>query len=72
MADKPNLFEARDLSPAFCADRQGNRKYTGPDRRKLDRRGNNDRRTTVRFDPQAEDRRLLTGRRADDSALRFW
>ncbi|MCR9186076.1 MAG: hypothetical protein NXH81_11825 [Halieaceae bacterium] len=72
MPDKPPLFEARDLSPAFCADRQGKRKYAGPDRRRLDRRSNADRRTTVRFDAHSEDRRLLPGRRADDAALRFW
>jgi|TARA_R100000005_G_scaffold96452_2_gene83450 hypothetical protein len=72
MSDKPTLFEARDLSPAFCADRQGNRKYTGPDRRRLDRRSNTDRRSTVRFDPQNEDRRTVAGRREDDTVLRFW
>ncbi|MBM67862.1 MAG: hypothetical protein CME43_00085 [Haliea sp.] len=72
MSDKPTLFEARDLSPAFCADRQGNKKYAGPDRRRLDRRSNTDRRATVRFDPQNEDRRLRPGRREDDTVLRFW
>lgn len=72
MADKPTLFEARDLSPAFCANRQGQRTYAGPNRRKLDRRHNEDRRTSVRFDLKAQDRRLLAGRREDDTLLRFW
>ena len=72
MSDKTTLFEARDLSPAFCADRQGKKKYAGHDRRRLDRRSNRDRRATVRFDPQSEDRRVVAGRREDDTVLRFW
>lgn len=73
MSDKKARFEARDVaSREYVADEDGELKYTGPERRKSNRRTNKDRRTEVRFDPTKQDRRKNQGRRKDDNTPKFW
>ncbi|MDO8860520.1 hypothetical protein Q6D67_02315 [Haliea sp. E1-2-M8] len=72
MSDKHPVFEARDLAPPVCKDKQGEEKYTGVERRKTERRDHQDRREEVRFDITKEDRRSGSGRRKDDKTPKFW
>lgn len=72
MSDKTPVFEARDLAPPVCKDKQGEEHYTGVERRKADRRDYHDRREEVRFDINKADRRSAYGRRKDDKTPKFW
>ncbi len=54
------MFEARNPT------------YRGPERRNRPRRGDSDRRQTIRFEPGTEDRRQIVGRRDDDVAAHVW
>ena len=72
MSDKTARFEARDLSPPVCKDRKGEKHYTGPERRRGNRRGSEDRREAVRFDISRPERREQAGRREDEKAPKFW
>lgn len=46
------------------------KKYTGPERRRDQRRKTGDRREEIRFEPDREDRRQQHGRRKTDQP--FW
>lgn len=84
-SDKP-LFESRDLGstpapseslfdakqPGTDAEKDGKKKYLGPERRKDNRRSQTDRRGEVRFDVNSNDRRESSGRRKDDESPKFW
>lgn len=66
-------FEARDPSPVdYVTNRDGTQRYTGPERRKINRRSGSDRRNEVRFDLNSRDRRQNPGRRKDDKTPSFW
>ena len=70
-SDKP-IFESRE--PGFGKDpgeSEADKKYTGPERRK-DNRRQKDRREDVRFDPNSNDRRQSDGRRKEDKLPKFW
>jgi len=54
------MFEAKNPS------------YHGPERRRIARRGDSDRRVSIRFEPGNDDRRRLNGRRIIDSVGRVW
>jgi hypothetical protein len=57
------VFEAQDVcTPA---------KYTGPERRRENRRSGRDRRENIRFEIHKEDRRQSHGRRHDDVSPKF-
>lgn len=56
------VFEAKEPTGTAAA-------YGGINRRKVHRRGTDDRRTEMRFQ---SDRRDSDGRRADDQRTRFW
>ena len=58
----PALFEARDPSAI----------YKGAERRRVHRRGHNDRRVEMRFEMNKPDRRVCPGRRADDAKTKLW
>jgi hypothetical protein len=84
-SEKP-LFESRDLgsTPApgestldsqkagAAVDKDGKKKYVGPERRKENRRSQTDRRGEVRFEVKKSDRRENSGRREDDKSPKFW
>ncbi|TXS89564.1 hypothetical protein FV139_19955 [Parahaliea maris] len=70
MSDKKSVFESHDLHHSI--EENGEQKYTGPERRKDDRRKTQDRRTEVRFDPGKQDRRQKQGRRKGDKTPKFW
>ncbi len=73
MAGEKSRFESQDLhAPGYVVDHDGNEKYTGPERRKQNRRYAEDRRAEVRFDPTKQDRRKKAGRRKDDKTPKFW
>lgn len=73
MSDTRSRFEARDVSPpGFSKSRDGEDKYIGPERRRNNRRGNTERRATVRFAADKVDRRELEGRRENDRTPKFW
>lgn len=73
MPDTKSRFEARDVSPGnYTQSSDGERKYTGPERRGTNRRSGNDRRAEVRFDPTKQDRRKTQGRRKEDKSPKFW
>lgn len=73
MSDTRSRFESRDLSPpGYCRGRDGKNRYIGPERRRSDRRGISDRRATVRFAENKQDRRQLEGRRENDRTPKFW
>lgn len=67
------LFGSRDTSPftSGISDVPG-KKYTGQERRRVDRRQQADRRDDVRFDLNTSDRRQKDGRRHNDAATKFW
>ncbi|GAA4501919.1 hypothetical protein [Pseudaeromonas paramecii] len=46
--------------------------YTGPERRRGERRQQTDRRKDIRWEPDKEDRRQSPGRRKDDELLPYW
>ena len=64
-------FESRELSNDPFASRELSTKYMGPERRRVNRRTGNERRSSVRFDLTG-DRRGGGGRREDDGGPRFW
>lgn len=73
MSGEKSHFEAHDLHPQdYTVDDEGNKKYTGPERRKDNRRQTVDRREEVRFDPTKQDRRKKAGRRKGDKTPKFW
>lgn len=47
-------------------------KYTGPERRRANRRARADRRLEMRFELNSSDRRESAGRRVDDQTMKFW
>ena len=47
-------------------------RYTGVERRRKNRRAQSDRRQELRFELDTTDRRVSTGRRADDNDIKFW
>ena len=59
----------RGSSAVFEAKERTSTDFNGINRRKLHRRGTDDRRTEMRFQ---SDRRDSAGRRADDQRARFW
>jgi len=68
-------FEARELTPpGTSSDKDGDNReqYTGPERRRGNRRSGKDRRSEVRFEIGKENRRKNRGRRHDDKAPDFW
>ena len=67
------LFGSRDTNPVTSGihDVPG-KKYTGQERRRVDRRQTTDRRGDVRFDMNTSDRRQKEGRRHNDAAPKFW
>lgn len=72
MSYKHSPFEARDVTPPACKDKQGAKHYIGIERRKSARRACQDRRLEVRFSVDKEERRQRAGRREDDRAPKFW
>lgn len=73
MENQKPRFEARDLSSDYYAiNNEGEFKYTGPERRRVDRRSGKDRRAEVRFDLSAQDRRQSRGRRKNDQNHQLW
>ncbi len=72
MADKHSVFEAHDPAPPVRKDKQRDKRYTGVERRKGNRRNAHDRREEVRFEFDKEDRRQQEGRREDDKTPKFW
>jgi hypothetical protein len=46
--------------------------YKGAERRRRHRRDHTDRRVEMRFELDTTDRRVCTGRRADDKNIKFW
>ncbi len=72
MADKYSVFEAHDPAAPASKDKQGDKRYTGVERRKGNRRRSQDRREEVRFEFDKEDRRQEEGRRGDDKTPKFW
>jgi len=67
-------FEVRDVGQGSSSDDsgEGNKKYTGVERRRGNRRSGKERRTEVRFEINKEDRRQNHGRRHDDNSPTFW
>lgn len=60
-------FEVREVGSGSCGKgADGDKKYTGVERRREHRRTGIDRRTDVRFEPGKDDRRKNHGRRHDD------
>lgn len=57
------VFEARERAPEA---------YKGAERRRNHRREHGDRRVEMRFEMDKPDRRVCTGRRADDKRPAFW
>ena len=47
-------------------------KYTGPERRRANRRARADRRLEMRYELNSSDRRDSAGRRVDDQTMKFW
>jgi hypothetical protein len=72
MAYNKSVFEAREISPGYTLDQDGEKKYTGPERRKGNRRSGSERRTEVRFEINKQDRRQAQGRRKGDKGPKFW
>ncbi|MFT4518876.1 MAG: hypothetical protein ACI9JM_001265 [Halioglobus sp.] len=50
----------------------GKKPYMGEERRRENRRKAQDQRKEVRFDLNNSDRRVIEGRRVDDSTPKFW
>ena len=68
-----SVFEVKETHSVFAVPEEGDEKYNGPDRREVNRRLTHDRRTEVRFDLKATDRRENPGgRRHDDVKVNFW
>ena len=68
-----SVFEVKEPQSVFAVPEEGDENYNGPNRRKVDRRTAHDRRTEVRFDLKATDRRENPGgRRSDDVKVNFW
>ena len=68
-----SVFEVKEAHSVSDVPQEGDEKYVGPNRRKVDRRLAHDRRTEVRFDLKATDRRENPGgRREDDVKVNFW
>lgn len=66
------VFEVRDIEPHSDRGREGQRVYTGVEKRRGNRRSGVDRRDEVRFEIGKEDRRQNPGRRAGDKSPQFW
>jgi hypothetical protein len=73
---KKSVFESKDTHPTFAvAEENGEQsdKYTGPERRRDDRRANQERRIEVRFELTASDRRENPGgRRQGDVSVKYY
>jgi hypothetical protein len=57
------VFEEKERAPVG---------YKGAERRRRHRRGHADRRVEMRFELDKTDRRVCSGRRADDKNIKFW
>jgi len=67
------VFGSHDTRPiTYDTDDLHTKKYTGPERRRNDRRQQADRRGDVRFEVSSSDRRQKIGRRHTDAAPKFW
>ncbi|MAT95072.1 MAG: hypothetical protein CME59_21085 [Halioglobus sp.] len=73
MAERAS-FHSRDpgQSTFLVRDATGRQVYNGPERRHVNRRQAQDRRTEVRFELSKMDRRCNPGRREDDLRPDFW
>jgi hypothetical protein len=69
---RKSVFESKDTRPQFALSEDNGEKYLGPERRRVDRRGTQERRGEVRFDINASDRRENPGRRSGDVSVNFW
>jgi hypothetical protein len=72
MPNNKPVFEAREISPSYVVDEEGEKKYTGPERRTQNRRSGKERRNEIRFEINKQDRRENPGRRKGDKGPRFW